>query len=192
MASDGYHDLQGWIEHEQETGGGRPPWTATHPQAARLTHLPFGGFEYTDRIYAIVEPGAEHGHIVAWKKGLPPAWTHALHEDSVSTIADQPARRLLRHCTSTKTPLAPAGDYFSGQTLLEYTSTTATRTMAWDLDLMDKAGRVLFPRHARLAARPLAEATLRHQPALAPRGAAPMPSATDDAALVRAARGGPG
>ena len=70
--SDAYHDLQGWIEHEQELAQEAAEENGT-PWTGKLTHLPFGGFEYTDRIYAVVEPGAGHGQIVAWKKGLPPA-----------------------------------------------------------------------------------------------------------------------
>ena len=80
--SDGYRDLQGWITHEIElieeedsTGDGK------------LTALPLGGFESMDRIYAVVEPGAGHGQVLAWKQGLPPAWTHALHEDGLGIIA---------------------------------------------------------------------------------------------------------
>ncbi|WP_269759259.1 hypothetical protein [Variovorax sp. E3] len=124
--SDGYHDLQGWIDHEQELAEEAAKENGT-PWSGKLTHLPIGGFEYTDRVYAVVEPGAEHGQIVAWKKGLPPAWTHALHEDSVNTIAPDlmAAFAALR---LDEDPLAPAGDYFSGQTLLEYLATGTKST----------------------------------------------------------------
>jgi hypothetical protein len=177
--SDGYHDLQGWIEHEQELAADAALDGDT-PSSGKLTHLPFGGFEYTDRIYAIVEPGAEYGHIVAWKKGLPPAWTHALHEDSVSTVAtDLHGAFAALHLD--EDPLAPAGDYFSGQTLLEYLD-DRHQDHGLDLDLMDKL--VAFYSRAVLDWRtPLAEATLRHQPALA-HVALRHAIATDDAALI--------
>ncbi|MEU4160943.1 ankyrin repeat domain-containing protein [Actinoplanes sp. NPDC026670] len=54
--SDGYHDLWGWIDHEQEPG--------------RLRFLPFGGFEYLDRLYA----DTETGRVVYWQQGLPSGW----------------------------------------------------------------------------------------------------------------------
>ncbi|MGJ7527880.1 SMI1/KNR4 family protein [Variovorax sp. GB1P17] len=177
--SDGYRDLQGWIEHEQEQAeeaaeGGGTPWSG------KLTHLPFGGFEYRDRIYAVVEPGAGQGQIVAWKQGLPPAWTHALHEDALSTIAPN-LHGAFAALHLEEDPLAPAGDYFSGQTLLEYMD-DRHQDHGLDLDLMDKL--VAFYCRAVLDWRtPLAEATLRHQPALA-RVALRHAIATDDAGLI--------
>ncbi|WP_252406521.1 hypothetical protein, partial [Acinetobacter pittii] len=56
--SDGYHDLWGWIEHERELAAeaaaeeGRD-WNG------KLAYLPFGGFEYLERLYVCVEPGPE-------------------------------------------------------------------------------------------------------------------------------------
>ncbi|NVM88400.1 SMI1/KNR4 family protein [Variovorax sp. SG517] len=177
--SDGYNDLQGWIEHEQELAEEAAEENGT-PWSGKLTHLPFGGFEYTDRIYAVVEPGAGHGQIVAWKKGLPPAWTHALHEDSVNTVAPDlfgafAALRL------DEDPLAPTSDYFSGQTLLGYLD-DRHEEHGLDLDLMDKL--VTFYCRAVVDWRtPLAEGTLRHKPQLA-RVALRHAIATDDAKLV--------
>ncbi|MGE8199994.1 MAG: SMI1/KNR4 family protein [Variovorax sp.] len=177
--SDGYHDLQGWIAHELELAEeaaqeGGTAWSG------KLTHLPFGGFEYTDRIYAVVEPGAGHGQVIAWKKGLPPAWTHALHEDSVNTIApDLMGAFAALHLE--EDPLAPTGDYFSGQTLLEYLD-DRHEEHGLDLDLMDK----LVAFYSRAVAdwrSPLAAGTLRHQPSLA-RVALRHAIATDDAELV--------
>jgi hypothetical protein len=52
--SDGYHDLWGWIDHEQQPG--------------KLRFLPFGGFEYLDRLYV----DTETGRVVYWQQGLPP------------------------------------------------------------------------------------------------------------------------
>ncbi|WP_323740382.1 SMI1/KNR4 family protein, partial [Pseudomonas aeruginosa] len=85
--SDGYHDLWGWIEHERElaaeaaTEEGRD-WNG------KLAYLPFGGFEYLERLYVCVEPGPEHGAVIAWSHGLPPAWAGRLHQDSVTRLAD--------------------------------------------------------------------------------------------------------
>lgn len=78
--ADTYRDLPGWIEHElelaEEDGKGGP-----------LRFLPFGGFEYLDRLYVGLE--APHaGAVFAWMQGLPSAWALRLHEDSVARIAD--------------------------------------------------------------------------------------------------------
>ena len=177
--SDGYNDLQGWIDHEQELAQEAAEESGT-PWSGKLTHLPFGGFEYTDRIYAVVEPGAAHGQIVAWKKGLPPAWTHALHEDSVNTIApDLHGAFAALHLD--EDPLAPTSDYFSGQTLLAYLD-DRHEDHGLDLDLMDKL--VTFYCRAVVDWRtPLAEGTLRHKPQLA-RVALRHAIVTDDARLI--------
>ncbi|GIE33920.1 hypothetical protein Ait01nite_069650 [Actinoplanes italicus] len=58
--SDGYNDLWGWIEHE--TGSGT------------VRFLPFGGFEYLDRLYVDTADGPGHGGVVYWQQGLPPGW----------------------------------------------------------------------------------------------------------------------
>jgi len=177
--SDGYHDLQGWIDHELELAQ-EAAEESGEPWSGKLTHLPFGGFEYTDRIYAVVEPGAEHGQIVAWKKGLPPAWAHALHEDSVNTVAsDLMGAFAALHLD--EDPLAPTSDYFAGQTLLEYLD-DRHEEHGLDLDLMDKL--VAFYSRAVVDWRtPLAEGTLRHKPSLA-RVALRHAIATDDADMV--------
>ncbi len=177
--SDGYNDLQGWIDHEQELAQEAAEESGT-PWSGKLTHLPFGGFEYTDRIYAVVEPGAAHGQIVAWKKGLPPAWTHALHEDSVNTIApDLHGAFAALHLD--EDPLAPTSDYFSGQTLLAYLD-DRHEDHGLDLDLVDKL--VTFYCRAVVDWRtPLAEGTLRHKPQLA-RVALRHAIGTDDARLI--------
>ncbi|MEJ7687827.1 MAG: hypothetical protein WKG52_12990 [Variovorax sp.] len=137
-------DLQGWIAHELE---GSPN--------GKLTALPFGGFEHCDRIYAVVEPGAEHGHILAWKQGLPEAWTHAMHEDATTSLAtDLHGAFAALHLD--EDPLEPAGDYFTGQTLLEYLD-ERHETHGLAIELMDKL--VDFYRRRSPGAR-LAEGTL--------------------------------
>ncbi len=177
--SPGYHDLQGWIAHEQEIAE-EAAIESGHATGSLLTHLPIGGCEYTDRIYVVVEPGAEHGHVIAWKRGLPPAWTHRLHEDALSPIAtDLEGAFAALHLN--EDPLAPSGDYFSGQALIEYLD-DRHQAHGLDLALMDKL--VAFYRRAMVDWRtPLAEGSLRHHPLLA-HVAARHAIATDDAALV--------
>lgn len=179
--SDAYRDLQGWIEHEQELA---EEAAAEEGRAwnGKLRYLPFGGFEYLDRVYASVEPGPDHGCIVAWKKGLPPAWTHRLHEDSVSTIAAD----LLGAFGALQLdadPLAPADDYFAGQSLLEYLD-ERREEHGLDAGLIDKL--IAFYRRAVVDWRgPLAEGTLHQQPS-ASRAALRHAITTDDASLVSA------
>jgi len=178
--SDGYRDLQGWIEHEQELAqdaaddDGRT-WDG------RLTHLPFGGFEYLERVYAVVAPGAGHGSIVAWKHGLPPAWTHALHEDTAITFAAD-LHGAFAALQLDDDPLAPASPHAAGESLLAYLQ---DRRDAHGLDpqLMDRV--IAFYRRAIVNWRaPLEAGVLRGLPA-AVRAALRHAIATDDAALVR-------
>ena len=186
--SDHYHDLQGWIEHEQ----GIAEQAARERGVAwdgKLNALPIGGFEYGDRIYAVVEPGPDHGHVLAWKQGLPPDWVHAMHEDGMGTVAhDLHAAFGALHLH--EDPLAPVGDYFSGQTLLAHLDELhAERGL--ELDLIDRL--VAFYRRAMADWHtPLAEGTLAQQPALA-RIALRHAVALDDPELVAqlAAAGAP-
>ncbi len=167
--SDAEDDLQGWIAHELE---GSPN--------GKLTALPFGGFEHCDRIYAVVEPGADHGHILAWKQGLPEAWTHAMHEDALTMLApDLHGAFAALHLD--EDPLEPAGDYFTGQALLEYLD-ERHETHGLAIELMDKLAA--FYRRAVVDWRtPLADGTLPIDGPLA-RVALRHAVATDDAALV--------
>lgn len=118
--SNAYHDLQGWIDHElklaEEVSEERG-----HAWSGKLDALPFGGFEYCDRVYAVVERGREQGHILAWKRGLPPAWTHQLHADAVATIAAD-LRSAFAALHLPEDPLNPTEEYFSGSTLLPHLS----------------------------------------------------------------------
>ena len=85
--SGGYRDLWGWIEHEVELAE-----TAAEESGkrfdGRLRYLPFGGFEYTDRLYVCVEAGPLHGTVHAWMQGLPPAWILRLNENRAGRVAD--------------------------------------------------------------------------------------------------------
>ena len=177
--SDGYRDLQGWIEHEQELAQ-EAAMEEGRIWNGKLTHLPFGGFEYLERIYAVVKPGPEHGRIVAWKRGLPPAWRHALHEDGVSALApDLQGAFAALHLD--EDPLAPVSDYFSGQSLLEYLDDRC-EGHGLDRHLMEK----LLAHYRRAVVdwrMPLANGTLREQPSAA-RAALRHAIATDDPGLV--------
>ncbi|MFC4072050.1 ankyrin repeat domain-containing protein [Actinoplanes subglobosus] len=55
--ADGYHDLWGWIDHEAP--------------GAVVRFLPFGGFEYLDRLYVDT---VGDGRVRYWQQGLPPGW----------------------------------------------------------------------------------------------------------------------
>ena len=83
-----YHDLWGWIEHDADL--------ATEAADERgeafdglLDYLPFGGFEYLERLYVRTTPGPDHGKVIAWIQGLPPAWGGKLGGDDVAIpVAD--------------------------------------------------------------------------------------------------------
>ena len=180
--SDGSRDLLGWIVHEQESGeeaaqpGGHP-----RPASGKLAVLPFGGFESTDRIYAVVDPqAADRGHILAWKQGLPAAWAHAMHQDGLATVAtDLPGALAALHLN--EDPLEPADEYFTGQTLLEYLD-QRHQDHGLPLELMDKL--IAFYRRAMVDWRtPLADASIARDVALA-HTALRHAVAADDAALI--------
>lgn len=118
-----YRDLQGWIEYEEQQAWEAAEAAGENPGdswSGKLRCLPIGGFEYCDRIYAMTSPGAsDDGGMLAWKMGLPPAWTPALTEDTVATFAPNlPAAfaRLALH----DDPLAPSDEYGHGSELLAY------------------------------------------------------------------------
>lgn len=84
--SDGYRDLFGWIDHELELATeaaaerGQPP-----PKALEV--IPFGGFEYLERLYVSLY-ASEVGKVLLWAQGLPPAWKMRLNQDTVGVVAD--------------------------------------------------------------------------------------------------------
>jgi hypothetical protein len=177
--ADACGDLQDWIEHERQLAR-----EAAGPSGrdgdSKLVRLPFGGFEESDRIYVVVEPGADYGHVLAWKQGLPQAWPHAMHEDGMATLAaDLCAAFEALHLE--EDPLEPAGDYATGQTLLEYLD-ERHEDHGLSLELMDKL--IAFYRRAMVDWRtPLADGTLGGDGPLS-RIALRHAIATDDAALV--------
>ena len=84
--SDRYHDLAGWIEHELESAR-EAAEARGEAWSGLLDAVPLGGFEYCDRIYVVTGSGRyQAGTVVAWKMGLPPAWTGAMHEDGVAVV----------------------------------------------------------------------------------------------------------
>lgn len=116
--SNGYRDLRGWIEHEFEltrdvaAGRGGTP-------ASRLDYLPIGGFEYSDRIYVVVKPGPEYGHVLAWVQGVPPAWRHQLHEDAIAEVAPSLGQAFAALMLERDPVDRPPG-YYTGEALNEY------------------------------------------------------------------------
>jgi hypothetical protein len=114
--SNGYRDLWGWIEHEEELAQEAADEDETE-WSGKLDFLPFGGFEYLDRLYVHVIPGPDYGAVIAWMQGLPPAWRLRLHEDSVARVADD-VPSLFRLLALEQDP-ATLGDAFgSGRELL--------------------------------------------------------------------------
>lgn len=167
---DGFHDLPGWIAHERQSTGSQ-----------RLDALPFGGFEDTDRLLVLTGSGAQAGQVLAWKQGLPQAWPHAMHEDGLATIAtDLEGAFAALHLA--EDPLEPAGDYFTGQALLDYLD-ERHGDHGMDLDLADKL--VAYYRRAVVDWRkPLTAGRLSEVAPLAAQIAQRHAIATDDPALI--------
>ncbi len=173
------HSLQGLIDHEIE-GANEAAREGGHAWDGKLTLLPFGGFEDCDRVYAVVEPGPDYGHVLAWKQGLPSAWSHEMHEDGMTTVA-QDLCAAFEAMRLDEDPLEPAGDYFTGQALLAYLD-ERHQAHGLDIELMDRL--VAFYRRAMVDWRtPLAAGTLSQDGPLS-RIALRHAIATDDDALV--------
>lgn len=116
--SDGYRDLPGWIDYEVELA--EEAAERDHKKFdGRLNYLPFGGFEYADRLYVCVEPGPDYGSVHAWMQGLPPAWVLRLNEDRVSRIADD-IPSLFRMLDLARDPFTAGDEQFAmGEQLAE-------------------------------------------------------------------------
>lgn len=112
--SEGYRDLWGWLEHEQECAE-EVADESGEQWNGRVGFLPIGGFEYLERVYVCVEP-EEFGAIYAWSRALPPAWPLRLHEDALTRVADD-LYGLFALLGFDEDPFAEGAD--AGQELLE-------------------------------------------------------------------------
>jgi hypothetical protein len=63
--SDHYHDLFGWIDHEEQSAVEAAAREGKIWQG-KLDYLPFGGFEYLERLYVCVRPGPDYGAVFAY------------------------------------------------------------------------------------------------------------------------------
>ncbi|MCA9492244.1 MAG: SMI1/KNR4 family protein [Myxococcales bacterium] len=97
--SHGYHDPWGWMDEQ----------LAFESHDGLLHFLPFGGFEYTDRLFVDLRDGS----VVAYMRGLPPAWVHRLHEDVTGRVATD-VRDLFRQLALEDDPYAPTQEYAQG------------------------------------------------------------------------------
>ena len=119
LGSDGYRDLKGWIDYERELAQESAAEDGV-PWSGQLFALPIGGFEYCDRIYVVIDPqAADYGHVLAWKQGLPPAWTGAMHEDGLGKVAPD-LHAAFAALRLDGDPLEPISPYATGTDLLAY------------------------------------------------------------------------
>ncbi|MBN3788029.1 SMI1/KNR4 family protein [Burkholderia sp. Ac-20353] len=178
--SKGYRDLEGWIAHELELAEEAADERG-EPWSGKLDVLPFGGFEYCDRVYIVTAPEADDcGQVLAWKQGLPPAWRGRLHEDGLATIATD-LHAAFRALQLDADPQEPDGQSGTGEALLDYVEACKDRDSISE-PLADKL--IAFYRRALIDWRtPLANGTLATQPALA-RKALRYAIDHDDTALV--------
>ncbi|MDD1014767.1 ankyrin repeat domain-containing protein [Pseudomonas rubra] len=172
--SDGYHDLWGWIEHERVQAE-QAAVEQGREWSGKLDYLPFGGFEYLERLYVCVTPGPDHGAVIAWSRGLPPAWTGSLHHDSLARLADD-VGALFRELVYEEDPFDPEAEYSSAGELLEA------------LDELDTAGEAGTALKARLEAL-LRQRILDWRPALADGSLAAQPRLRQLAMLDAAEQG---
>jgi hypothetical protein len=119
--SSGYNTLEGWLEHQLEFEEELCDQKGI-PFSGKASFLPFGGFEYCDRMYINVSPREGHGEVVAWKMGLPPAWRHRLHEDS-SSLAAPSLFGTFHELYLAVDPRTATDEYTAGLPLLEYVNT---------------------------------------------------------------------
>jgi hypothetical protein len=116
--SSAYNTLEGWLERQLEFEEELCDEKGI-PFCGKASFLPFGGFEYCDRMYINVSPGDGYGEVVAWKMGPPPAWKHRLHEDSSSVVAASLSGTFAELYTAVD-PRTAADEYAAGLPLLEY------------------------------------------------------------------------
>jgi hypothetical protein len=80
-----YHTLDGWMDHELDLAR-HAAARRGEPPPDRLAWLPFGGFEYLERLYVRVG-GEDHGAVYAWRQALPPSWPDPVGRDGVARLA---------------------------------------------------------------------------------------------------------
>ncbi len=158
--SNHYRDLQGWIDHELELAEGVSERRGA-TWDGKLEVLPFGGFEYCDRIYVDVTTGSQNGGVLAWKEGLPPVWTHRLHEDAIADIGKD-LDSAFAALTLDEDPIESPSEYYgAGRTFLDYVSAHIA-----DQSLADKV--IAFYRTAVVDWRtPMSDGSLRFKPGIA-------------------------
>lgn len=173
-----YHDLWGWMEHETTLAEEAADETG-RTWDGKLAYLPFGGFEYLDRLYVCLEEGPDYGAVFAWAKGLPPAWTFALNKDSIARVADDvPA--LFRQLFLSSDPFQEGEEFRAGLEMAEVVDEIAAEHDALGAEL------TAIARAAVLDWRPaLEDGTIASSPA-ALRLALSHASQNDDRALMTA------
>ncbi|WP_433790884.1 hypothetical protein [Actinoplanes sp. CA-252034] len=137
--SDGYQDLWGWIDHEATSG--------------TVRFLPFGGFEYLDRIYVDTLAGPEHGRVVYWQQGLPPGWELTVGDRADGLAAD--VRALFGQLALEDDPWA-GGDADAGADLRDAIDELAGDQPVVAGKLRDLVRGAVLDWHAALAAGTLA------------------------------------
>jgi hypothetical protein len=115
-----YHDLWGWIEHEERAAKEAARERGTK-WAGRLPVLPFGGFSYLERAYALTSLTEAHGAVYAWMEGIP-GWTFQLQTASVTRIAPN-VRSLFRMLALEADPFT--SEDCTGLTMREHIDTLA-------------------------------------------------------------------
>jgi hypothetical protein len=107
--SGSYHDLDGWMAHERDLIVENDTST-NHDSSLPLEFLPFGGFEYLERLYVRVG-SHDYGAIYAYAQGIPPDWSLNLHENSSARVADS-VRALFQLLYLARNPFTASPDTF--------------------------------------------------------------------------------
>lgn len=114
--SDGYHDLDGWINHELEMAKDVALEHGT-PVPTKIPYIPFGGFEYLERFYVSLRPD-EYGSVIVYAQGIP--WKGRLNENSIAVVAGSVAE-LFDQLTLDEDPFDPASsEHATGKEMAEY------------------------------------------------------------------------
>lgn len=135
-----YRDLDGWVEHELELAE-QAAEERGEVWSGKLDFLPFGGFEYLERMYVVVRPGPDHGAVVYLREGLPPTWNDP---GGIATVADD-VHDLFAKLTLFRDPrdVRPR-EIASGTDLLEAIRALAEPDLAADLEACLLSARAPF------------------------------------------------